>query len=200
MSAGAILSHDRFSFVTIAGPGDAIPAWTRLLRWPSIGDQHIDLPLRADSDRSVWAARLDDVVNHAEHAVVLIAEGVHCSAASWWARLSPAHYVERVAGALFFDPDDVRDVDPQRSPFLAPPIALPFPSIVVADSGVTNNDRGAISALTAQWGSRVVDASRPRKQDQTAWRAAQRLIERATFAVVAHDIRRARKLVAINNR
>ena len=114
MSTAVLPMPSRFSIITIAAPGVEAPAWNARLRWPSFGDDHVALD--HEGRRSIWAAQLDAAVMRADRAVVLVAEGIGCHAASWWARLTPRSYVSRVAGALMFDPpaEGARDLCPDR--------------------------------------------------------------------------------------
>ena len=181
MSTAVLTMPNRFSIITIAASGVEAPAWNARLRWPSFGDDHVALD--GSERRGIWAAQLDAAVLRADRAVVLVAEGVGCHAASWWARLSPATYVSRVAGALLFDPpaEGARD----REAFASPAIALPFPSLVLAGDAAA-----APGAAIESWGSRLIDGHRQRQGDLRPWRSAQRLVERVTAKVVQRDVER----------
>ncbi|OWK27795.1 alpha/beta hydrolase [Sphingomonas mucosissima] len=181
MSIAAAIMPDRFSIITIGAPGVDAPAWNTRLRWPSQGDEHVVLD--SGERRGIWAAQLDAAVMRADRAVVLVAEGIGCHAASWWARLSPASYVSRVAGALLFDPPAVNGRD--HAAFASPAIALPFPSLVLA------RDVPETTGVTIEsWGSRLIDGRRHRQGELRPWRSAQRLIERVTHKVVERDVAR----------
>lgn len=181
MSTAVLPMPSRFSIITIAAPGVEALAWNARLRWPSFGDDHVALD--HEGRRSIWAAQLDAAVMRADRAVVLVAEGIGCHAASWWARLTPRSYVSRVAGALMFDPpaEGARD----REAFASPAVALPFPSLVLAGERTTLPE-GAIDS----WGSRLIDGHRQREGDLRPWRSAQRLIERVTARVIERDVQR----------
>jgi len=181
MSIATAIVPSQFSIITIAAPGVDSPAWNARLRWPSHGDEHVALD--SDERRGIWAAQLDAAVMRADRAVVLVAEGIGCHAASWWARLSPANYVSRVAGALLFDPpaEGARD----REAFASPAIALPFPSLVLA-----GNAAEVPGAAVESWGSRLIDGHRQREGDQRPWHSAQRLIGRVTAKVIERDVQR----------
>ncbi|MEG3179708.1 alpha/beta hydrolase [Sphingomonas sp. LT1P40] len=183
-------SPDRFSILTISDANGATPAWNARFGWPSAGDSHLAFDFDRAGQRSIWAAQLDAAVLRADRAVLIVAEGLGCHAASWWARLSPSHYVSRVAGALLFDPDMADEADIRRGQFASPRTALPFPSMVVADR-LPGSDPAAFGPLADGWGSRLVAGNRQRSRIQPAWRNAQRLVERLTAAVVAHDVDRA---------
>lgn len=171
----------RFSVITISQ--SANPAWSERFGWPAFGDTH--LALDPDGNRSILAAQIDNAVLRADRTVLLVAEGLGCFAASWWARLSPSHYVERVAGALLFDPEAADRTDL----FASPRTALPFPSMVVADR-LPGSDPADFAPLTQGWGSRLIAGNRHRAAEVSAWRSAQRLVGRLTASVVARDIER----------
>jgi uncharacterized protein len=164
---------DRFSVVTLSER--RVPAWSRLLDWPVAGNAHVPVRARRLSDRNLLAAKIDRAVLDADRAVLLVAEGAGCFAAAWWARLSPADYVGRVAGALFFEPgakDEAR--------FASPRVALPFPSVLVGDDEVR--------ALADGWGSSVVDG------EEGPLLRAQRAVHRFTAAVVEREVRSGERL------
>lgn len=186
MSIATAMIPTSFSIITIGTPGPAAPAWNTRLRWPPQGDAHVVLD--SSARRGIWAAQLDAAVMRADRAVVLVAEGVGCHAASWWARLSPASYVSRVAGALLFDPPTVDEQD--DGAYASPSIALPFPSIVLAEHAPQ-----AADATIASWGSRLIDGRRQREGEPRAWQSAQRLIGRLTNKVVERDVAR---ILALN--
>lgn len=170
---------NRFSIITIGSSEGIPPAWSSRFRWPSEGDEHI--ALEPATRRGIWAAQLDAAVMRADRAVVLVAEGVGCHAASWWARLSPQGYVSRVAGALLFDPQSQTD---DGNSFASPAIALPFPSLVLAPGGAAPGE------TVESWGSRLIDGHRQREGEQRPWRSAQRLVERFTAKVIERDVER----------
>lgn len=183
---------DLFSVVTIAEAGERPPAWESRLRWPGTGHAHIALEMNRPRRQSVWATQLDDAVMQADRAVLFVAEGVGCFAASWWARLSPSHYVSKVAGALLLDPVQPPKEADRRQLFASPAVALPFPSLVL--TGQDGAHDPALGAHIDAWGSRLLAGGRQRTDDPRAWYSAQRLVRRITRAVVANDIRRARAL------
>lgn len=175
----------RFSVITISE--SQTPAWSERFGWPAFGDSH--LALDPGANRSILATQIDNAVLRADRAVLLVAEGLGCFAASWWARLSPSHYVERVAGALLFDPETAEESIDKRNLFASPRTALPFPSMVVADR-LPGSDPADFGPLAESWGSRLVAGNRHRAAEASAWRSAQRLVERLTATVVARDIER----------
>lgn len=188
-----------FSIVTIAEAGARPPVWESRLRWPGTGDAHIALEMNRPRRQSVWATQLDDAVAQADRAVLFVAEGVGCFAASWWARLSPSHYVSKVAGAVLLDPV-TPPLDPDRRQlFASPAVALPFPSLVLTGDDADLSSDPALGAHVDGWGSRLLAGGRQRivddrTADPRAWLSAQRLVRRISRAVIANDLRRARAL------
>ena len=180
--------NDPFSIITLPMIGAAHDAdrrlpWENLFSWPRTGD--VQLPFDADSReaRNIWASRLDQAVARADKAVLLVAESSACLASIWWARLSPSHYVSRVAGALFFQPPPVEALDGGRGALFASPDAvLPFPSLVVDDA---THGR----ALAARCGGQVIAAPAAAPPPTGMWRQAHRLIERLSASVVEQDMR-----------
>lgn len=188
MAISLVSNSGQFSVLTIGGPSETEPAWTRQLRWPDRGDDHIALDPSHAAHRNVWAAQLDAAVLRADRTVLLVAEGVGCLATSWWARLSPSHYVSRIAGALMFEPEE-GDAE-QRRLYAAPRTALPFPSMVVANRPAELTREVELNGLVDSWGSRFLVGQRQREGEARAWRNAQRLVRRLTAAVVRHDVER----------
>lgn len=164
------------------------------LRDMALGQHRFVAHLSADHDsqsaRNILAARLDRVVADAEARVMLIAEGAGCFAAAWWARLTPANYVSRVAGAVFYAPvADAQAARAAASHFASPKTRLPFPSLLIDDRDALKDD--ALDALAIGWGSRpfgMIDEA------ETPWRRARRIVTRFTASVVEFDTLRADKL------
>ncbi len=111
--------------------------------------------------RNLWAARLDEAVRLLEQPVVLVAHGIGCFAVAWWARLSPASYVERVAGAVFVEPlrSAVAATPEQR--FAGPHTRLPFPSLL-ADNAIEAGE------VARDWGSALLAGPLPALGDLMA--------------------------------
>lgn len=182
MASMALTNADLFSIVTTADRGARSPSWKSLLNWPKVGDDHIDYAADTPAQRNIWAARLDEAVRRADKPVLLIASGESCFATACWARLSPASYVSRVAGALLFTPHARKGGDPER--FASPRIVLPFPTAIVQGQRAPD---ARILALADSWGSRFLD--QPRAPAASAWDQAQDAILRLTARVVERDMR-----------
>lgn len=185
---GELRLTDPFSIITLpmGRPGtgvDRAMPWENLFAWPRQGDVQLPFDGASREARDIWATRLDHAVAHADRAVLLVAEGAACLASVWWARLSPSHYVSKVAGALFFQPPAAGSLDRTGGQlFASPDAALPFPSLVVDAS-----DHG--SALAQLCGGRILNAPRAAPMPTGMWRQAQRLIERFSANVVEQDMR-----------
>lgn len=177
---------DLFSIVTIGEAHRPAPSWVRMFGWPADGATAVPLDVRSRGERNIWAARLDRAVRETDARVLLIADGVGCAAGAWWARLSPADDVGRIAGALLFAPQPAGG-----DLFASPRSRLPFPSLVIQPGG--NAD---VHATIACWGSRLVIGERPRDRRArlVAWRQAQRLFLRLTRQMVEHDVDRGRAI------
>jgi predicted alpha/beta hydrolase family esterase len=179
-------SDPRLSIVTV-GDGEGAPAWQRMFGWPAGGSGAVPLDARSPGARNIWAAKLDRAVREADARVLLVAEGLGCAASAWWARLSPAHDVRKVAGALLFAPPAQPD-----GLFASPRSRLPFPSLVIRPGGMADD----LAAAVEDWGSRLVvgDRVRDRHAGAVAWRQAQRLFLRLTQQMVEHDVDRVRAI------
>ena len=196
MGAAALAFPDNLSLVTLAGP--KLPAWADLLQLPQRA-AHIAYKADTPSERNLLAARLDAEVSREDRAVLLVAEGPSCFATAWWARLSPASYVSRVAGALFFRPveeEETANVDGPGHMFASPRTALPFPSIVLGADTARADLLPQIRTLARNWGSRVVV---DRHSDPGPLRHTMRAIERFTLVIVENKVRAAQGLIGLSH-
>jgi uncharacterized protein len=186
MTAIAAGSSDLFSVVTT---GKAPARLRALLALAPQADHYLAYSDDTPNQRNVWAARLDDAVMHAERPVLLVASGASCFAAAWWARLSPADYIARIAGALLFDPLGDRGHSAAAERFASPRIALPFPSIVV--SGTDRGDPARVQALVTNWGSGHASYAEPGAVPGRGarWRVAQDALLRVTSHLVERRLR-----------
>lgn len=180
----AALQANPFSIITTSNRSSDVPIWKRLFDWPSVGDIHLDYAADTVTQRNLWAARLDEAVRHADKPVLLIASGDSCHAAAWWARLSPANYVSKVAGAMLFTPPDASDESLASNGLAAPAIKLPFPSAIVEPGA-----RIPIEALAARWGSDFLDHQDDLSAAHGRWQQAQAALLRLTARIVDHDLR-----------
>jgi uncharacterized protein len=155
-------------------------------------DRQVTLGDLGAGARSRIGYRIDQAVREADRAVLLVGSGVACAAIAWWSRLSPAHYTDRVAGALFFAAEETGQGD--ATAFASPAAPLNFPSAVV-QGFADRPDPARAAGLALGWGSHVVDDS------AAAIRAVgdrarplhwlQRTMRDWTAAIVEHDIRTA---------
>lgn len=194
MASLALPTGDLFSVITTGRQGGRDPAWKSLLNWPRFGDAHVDYAADTATQRNIWAAHLDEAVMRADKPVLLVASGESCFAAAWWARLSPASYVSKVAGALLFTPlPGGRGRSPTPEKFASPRVALPFPSAIVDRRSMAD---ARIQSLAESWGSGLLDTAweEPALIGASAWQQAQGALMRLTARVVEHDMRIARTL------
>lgn len=189
--ATALALPGNLSLVEISAAASA--PWRDLFAAPR--QEHVPYRANTLAERNLLGARLDSAVTRAEGAVLLVAEGASCFATAWWARLSPAPYVSRVAGALFFDPIAQGDesVESLLDTFASPRTRLPFPSIVLGRDDRRSALAARVEALAEGWGSGVIagarsDAPRPLRRTRG-------IIERFTAGVVAREVRTGRALM-----
>lgn len=157
------------------GPQSHAEPW--LARWQALhGDALLEQhdwqrPLRGD-----WSARLQETLVDAPGPVVLVASGLGCVLAAWWAAHSPA--AAKVRGALLVAPLDVeqpalREQLPGWSPIALQ--RLPFPSILVARAQPAACSPQRAQALAQAWGATYVApddmAADPTQGDWDAGRA-----------------------------
>lgn len=179
MTGLALERRGSFSLVTL-GQGDDATDWAAMLGLSGAHRTHLDVSATTAGQRNIWAARLDETVMRADHAVVLLANGASCAAAAWWARLSPKPYVSRVAGAILHAPLGDSDDD---GILASPRMTLPFPSIVVDEGGAVDPEQ--LGLIASGWGSQVIE----RQPAAAAWHHARRLFDRWSAGVVERDLR-----------
>ena len=104
---------------------------------------------------SDWVAALQQAVEQAGSAPVLVAHSLGCLLAAHWARQAK----NPVRGALLVAPVDPESIlfPPAAAGFAPVPlIRLPFPSIVVASTDDPFADPGFAERCAAAWASRLV--------------------------------------------
>ncbi|GGB19209.1 hypothetical protein GCM10011380_06000 [Sphingomonas metalli] len=176
---GLALIPDRVALISLLGEGQS-PLLPDLLRTPSFHDV-VRVPQRpTQTQRNLLAAQIDAATLQADRAVMLVAQGIGCLAAAWWARLSPNFYVRRVAGAVM--------IAPGGAGFASPEGRLPFPSVVVGTDDLTQR-------LGDEWGSRFIDGPLLVGRQGPSRRFAS-LIDRFTSAIVERDVAAAERLLS----
>lgn len=111
--------------------------------------------------RNTWVSKLNLAIRRADRPVVLVAHGLGCLAAAWWADYERPGFGSPVLGALLVAPPDVNH--PGRDPRLArfgscPRQPLPFPSFLVVSHDDPFGSYRSARALARDWGSRFADA------------------------------------------
>lgn len=180
----AVLDRQPLKLVALV-PANAVSIFDRFREFPWFGEtQEIAVRGRTTAERTALAARIDEAVSVSGRAVMLLAQGNACSAAAWWARLSPKSYTANVLGALLVAPEEA---GLHHRGFMSPRMVLPFPSLVVGADDETER-------LGVEWGSRLVDG--PLLTAATAPTGRLRtIIERFTAAVVERDVGTAHRII-----
>lgn len=149
---GIVHSHPILS-VSIAGDGPR--HWSAP---PLATVNSLQLDMDANPHRGLWALQLDNAVRAASEPTMLLGEGLACLAIARWAQLSPARYVENIAGAWLFAP---LSYGPTQAPLLrnlhpGPEVRLPFRSLVVDTRASLSIAR--VLELADIWGSAFAEA------------------------------------------
>jgi len=185
---------ERFSVITTGnGPARALSA---LFDAPLRSDAHLDYSSETPRQRSLWAAKLDSAILHAERPVLLVANGASCFAATWWARLSPRDYINRVAGALLIDPIAGEG---DAALFASPKIRLPFPSLLLSGDTPNTAITERVQALATGWGSAVggIPQLPHARRSGSHWQGARELVLRMTAGIVERRAQAADALAAV---
>ncbi len=185
---------DRFSVISTGnGPARALSA---LFGAPLRSDAYLAYSEETPRQRSLWAARMDFAILHAERPVLLVANGASCFAATWWARLSPRDYIARVAGALLIDPIAGEG---DAAHFASPKIRLPFPSLLLSGDTPDAAVAERVQALATGWGSAV--GGMPQlphaRRSGSHWQGARDLVLRMTAGIVERRAQTADALAAV---
>ncbi len=109
--------------------------------------------------RNTWVNKLNLAIRRADRPVVLVAEGIACLAAAWWAEYEQSENEGAVMGALLVLPPDVDrpGADPRLARFGACPRSpLPFPSYLVAGPAEKPELRRSLSGLARDWNAHFV--------------------------------------------
>ncbi|WP_230292704.1 alpha/beta hydrolase [Croceicoccus sp. Ery5] len=113
--------------------------------------------------RNTLVNRISLAVYRARRPVVLVAHGIGCVVAAWWAEYERPACGNPVLGAVLVEPPDVDR--PGTDPVLArlgscPRGAWPFPSFLVSDLRQEDALRRSHRMLAADWGSRLAEITR----------------------------------------
>ncbi|MES2441527.1 MAG: alpha/beta hydrolase [Pseudomonadota bacterium] len=153
MPSFALPNADFLDILTLSDGGDPPPSWAREWAESVAVHAHVDVGPRRAARRNLWAMRLDEAVRRAERPAVIVAYGVSCFALAWWARLSPAPYLEHVAGALLVRPLGAGIAASRGGrDYAGPKTRFPFAAIVVGDGD--GDDRAR--SLARDWGGDFV--------------------------------------------
>ena len=150
----------------------------------------LQLDMDANPHRGLWALQLDDAVRAATEPTMLLGEGLACLAIARWAQLSPARYVENIAGAWLFAP---LCYGPTQGVLLrnlhpGPEVRLPFPSLVIDPRASLSIAR--VLELADIWGSGFSDA----EAMPAEWRAETAPLE---LVAAARPVRSGRRRLAL---
>ena len=118
----------------------------------------LEIDLRPDRATALWAMQIDHAVRGRASPILVVAHGECCLALAHWAQLSPASYTAMIAGAVFHLPSAALASRPPGLPASSPRVRLPFPSVLVSDTG---RQIDGILAQADIWGSRFVDTAAP---------------------------------------
>lgn len=176
MPSFALARPDRFDILQIFDRGERPPEWARELLDNAA---RIEIGERGGGSRNVWATQLDEAVRHAERPVLLVAHGVGCLALAWWAKLSPAPYVERVAAALLVRP---AEGPAHAREFARPKTLFPFPSVVI-DRGDDRQATAQAMDFAASCGSRFIHGGEEAAVNREG------IFRRVTAMIVEHEVR-----------
>lgn len=132
-------------------------------RWESkrTDCRRVDLGMWDTPHRNTWVNKLNLAIRRADRPVLLVAHGLGCLAAAWWAEYERPAFGDPVLGALLVAPPDIDR--PGLYPRLArfgssPRQALPFASFLVASHDDPLGSYRTARALARDWGSRFADA------------------------------------------
>ena len=160
----------------LGGTGDARPELaTTFCRTSEADYAEVDLGIRDSAQLNNWVNRLNLAIYRAGRPVLLVANGLGCLVAAWWAEFERPSFADPVAGAFLIDPPDVDRAgqDPRLARLCAGPRQpLPFPSALVA-SDDNASDIASLRRLAHDWDSTLVagDDARPTRLGRalTAW-------------------------------
>ncbi len=112
-------------------------------------------------NRNNWVNNLNHAIQRVSRPVILVAEGLGCHVAAWWAELERPAYRKPVIGALLVSPvDNSTFTSGNEASGLVPgPIGiLPFPSTMVCGRELDATSRARTKRLNSFWGSKLVES------------------------------------------
>lgn len=141
----------------------------RMLDRAGVDYQIVDLgevagPRTNASRRNTLVNLLSLAIYRAKRPVVLVARGLGCVVAAWWAEYERPAYANPVLGAVLIEPPDIDR--PGSDDGLAqlgscPRGPWPFPSFLVSDLAHDDAVRRTHRMLAMDWGSRLAGVASP---------------------------------------
>lgn len=172
--------HDPLVLILPDRPAAERPRWQE--RWSQQRDDAHVLELGDwdDPHRNTWVNKLNLAIYRAGRPVVLVAQGLGCVAAAWWAEYERPGFGNPVTSALLIAPPDLDrpGLDPRLSRFgSCPRKPLPFPSFLV---GSGDCPESSARRLARDWGCRYVDPreGRPSEAEHGRWSFGEALLRR----------------------
>jgi predicted alpha/beta hydrolase family esterase len=152
----------------VPGLRDHVPDHWQTLLQADLPDAHAVPPLRENGlDCGARMDAIDTALARIDGPVILVAHSAGCLSTVHWAQRAGPAAAALVRGALLVTPPDLDAEWPSRYPspgVLAengwsplPRTHLPFPSIVAASDNDPLASLGAVRAMAADWGSRLVE-------------------------------------------
>ena len=170
----------------LGGTGDARPQLaTAFCQTAGADCVEVDLGMGESPQLNDWVNRLNLAIYRAGRPVLLVANGLGCLVAAWWAEFERPSFADPVAGAFLIDPPDVDRAgqDPRLARLCASPRQpLPFPSALVASGERGLRDIHSLRRLAQDWQSTLVegDDARPTMlgRARAAWPAGRYFLRR----------------------
>jgi uncharacterized protein len=167
----------------------------------------VDLGMWDAPHRNTWVNKLNLAIHRANGPVVLVAHGLGCVTAAWWAEYEQPAYGDPVVGALLVSPPDVDR--PGRDERLArlgacPRKELPFPSYLAISRNDPSCGYDTALALARDWGSHFADmgeiGGRDAQGNLGEWAEGERLLDRLLAPHVRSADSRTGSLIPSANR
>jgi len=146
--------------LTVPGYNGSGPRhWQTLWEQSRPDCERVELGMWSTPHRNHWVTKLDQAVRRAHAPIILVGHSLGCHAIAWWAHLVGQPYGWPVVGALMVAPPyiDASSADRLRKFGAAPPIALPFPSILVASEDDPYASLRQSRRMAVDWQCHFVD-------------------------------------------